>query len=364
MKKFEYHNLANLFPFMSPGEFQLLCDDISKNGLLNPIILFEGKILDGRNRHRACSSLGIEPTYKEFNGTDPFSFVVSQNLHRRHLSNSQRACLALRFEELFASEAKARQIEGGKRKVRQSFDDPNNRRSAQKAAVLFRTNRTYITMAKKIQKLNLVMFQQIEAGEISLFEANKKVVREQVREVPNLTGEYGVILCDPPWKYSGFILNPVLEPEYHYETMTHSDLKAMKEQIESVSAENSVIFMWATPAKLQEALELLGHWGFTYKTNLVWEKGRGMLGAWAYNKHEFILIGTRGSVAPSTTLHTSVLKWKRTNHGNKHSGKPDALHHQIEKWFPKLSKLELFARNTRPGWFSFGNQLDTKIRTK
>ena len=195
MTNFEYHNLANLFPFMSPSEFELLCDDIKKNGLLNSIVLYEGKILDGRNRYKACLSLGLQPTFTTYLGTDPFNYVVSQNLHRRHLTNSQRACLALRFEEIFASEGKKRQKEGGKRKVRQSFDEPNNRRSAQKAAVLFRTNRTYITMAKKIQRLNNKLFQAIEAGEISLFEANKKVVRQYVREVPNLEGKYGVILA-------------------------------------------------------------------------------------------------------------------------------------------------------------------------
>ena len=208
-----------------------------------------------------------------------------------------------------------------------------------------------------LELLNNKLFQAIEAGEISLFEANKKVVRQYVREVPNLEGKYGVILADPPWRYTGFILNPILEPEYHYETMTHSDLKAMKEDILKVAAENSVIFMWATPAKLEEALELLKVWGFTYKTNLVWEKSRGMMGAWAYNKHEFILIGTRGSVAPKETLASSILKWKRTDHGNIHSGKPDKLYQQIEEWFPKLSKLELFARNVREGWSSFGNQI-------
>ena len=357
MTNYQFHKLANLFPFMSEGEFNLLCEDISANGLLNPIVIYEGKILDGRNRFKACRSLGLRPSFIQFDGNDPFSFVVSQNLHRRHLTNSQRACLAVEFEELFANEAKQRQKEGGHNKVSQYFDDPNNHRSAQKAAKMFRTNRTYVSLAKKVKNNNLTLFQEVEDGSISLFEANKKLVRQMAREVPDLKGKHGVILADPPWKYSGFILNPVLEPEYHYETMTHKELKEMGKEVQKVCSENCVLFLWATPAKLEEALDLIKVWGFTYKTSLVWEKTRGMLGAWAYNKHEFILIGTKGAMAPMNPLSSSVLKWKRTDHGTKHSGKPDDLYEQIEQWFPSLSKLELFARNRREGWNAFGNQL-------
>lgn len=82
----DFHELSNKYPLMVGAEFKQLCDDILANGLREPIILFAGKILDGRNRHRACVASGVEPRYEEYVGDDPEAFVDSLNLHRRHLS--------------------------------------------------------------------------------------------------------------------------------------------------------------------------------------------------------------------------------------------------------------------------------------
>jgi len=73
---------------------------IRKNGLQNPITLFEGKILDGRNRYLACQMLNIEPKYVQFEDKDPMAFVISHNLCRRHLSESQRAMVAAKVVAL------------------------------------------------------------------------------------------------------------------------------------------------------------------------------------------------------------------------------------------------------------------------
>ena len=77
-----------------------MLSDIRENGLQTPITLFEGKILDGRNRYLACQMLNMEPEYVEFDGKDPLPFVVSRNLCRRHLSESQRAMVAAAIIEL------------------------------------------------------------------------------------------------------------------------------------------------------------------------------------------------------------------------------------------------------------------------
>jgi ParB-like chromosome segregation protein Spo0J len=89
-----FHPLADIFPLMEGAEFDELVEDIKANGLRDPIVLFEGKILDGRNRYRACLKAGVDP-YPEchvFNypGDDPTSFVISKNIHRRHLTAEQK----------------------------------------------------------------------------------------------------------------------------------------------------------------------------------------------------------------------------------------------------------------------------------
>jgi hypothetical protein len=87
-----FHPLADLFPLMEGAEFDTLVADIKKNGLHYPIFLYEGKILDGRNRYRACLELGWEPATRncDHHVGDPAGFVISRNIHRRHLTAKQR----------------------------------------------------------------------------------------------------------------------------------------------------------------------------------------------------------------------------------------------------------------------------------
>jgi hypothetical protein len=94
MTEYEFHELCMLFPPCTEAELADLQDDIVRNGLRTPITLYENKILDGRNRAIACSNGGVEPRYKEYTGDDPLGFVVSKNICRRHLSESQRAMVA------------------------------------------------------------------------------------------------------------------------------------------------------------------------------------------------------------------------------------------------------------------------------
>jgi hypothetical protein len=90
----EFHSLANIFPMMTDEEVNDLGDDMLEHGQRQPIWLFEGMILDGRNRYNACLLKDIEPHTVEFRGADPVSFVTSANLHRRHLEAGQRAMIA------------------------------------------------------------------------------------------------------------------------------------------------------------------------------------------------------------------------------------------------------------------------------
>ena len=96
----QFHPLANIFPMMPDEELNDLGDDMLKQGQREPIRSYEGKILDGRNRYRACLLKGIEPWIEEYSGIDPLGFVISMNLQRRHLDASQRAMVSANIANL------------------------------------------------------------------------------------------------------------------------------------------------------------------------------------------------------------------------------------------------------------------------
>ena len=90
----KFHELADIFPLLDGTDFDDLLKDIRQNGQAFPIIIHEGKILDGRNRYLACQKLEREPRCEEYTGSDPFQFAITANVHRRHLTISQRAMMA------------------------------------------------------------------------------------------------------------------------------------------------------------------------------------------------------------------------------------------------------------------------------
>lgn len=102
---FPIHQVAAMFPPMSADEFAGLVADIREHGQREPIILHEGAVIDGRNRYLACQEIGIEPRTVEWDGEGSVeAFVVSKNLHRRHLNESQRAMIAARLANLRAGQ--------------------------------------------------------------------------------------------------------------------------------------------------------------------------------------------------------------------------------------------------------------------
>lgn len=110
----EPHPCALIMPAMKEDVYEKLKEDISGNGLIEPIVLFQKKILDGIHRYKACKDLGIEVWAREWEGNmDPVEYVVSRNIHRRHLTDTQRATAAAKAIEYHAAQAKKRQKEHG-----------------------------------------------------------------------------------------------------------------------------------------------------------------------------------------------------------------------------------------------------------
>ena len=166
---------------------------------------------------------------------------------------------------------------------------------------------------------------------------------------------YGVIYDDNAWRFEprSRLTGMDRAPENHYPTMTLEEIIALP--IGSIAAKDCVRFSWATIPMLPQALAVMAAHGFEYKSHLVWVKDKIGPGYWVREKHELLLIGTRGSIpcpAPGTQ-HESALILPR----GRHSEKPEFFLEMIETWYPSLPKIELNRRGpARPGWDAWGNE--------
>lgn len=165
MKELELHPLCSLFPRIAGAEFNALVADIKANGLREPIIIHDGMILDGGNRYRACIEAGVEPAVMKFGGGNLVSYVLSANLHRRHLSPGQQAAIVASAQDW----AKAQTI-GKPKSGNVTGLDTVAMRQAQSGAS-DKTQRD----ADKVAKASPELAKQVAHGEISLPKAIEKI---------------------------------------------------------------------------------------------------------------------------------------------------------------------------------------------
>lgn len=159
MMALELHPLCTLFPRLTGVEFEALKADIVANGQREPVVVHEGLVLDGGNRYRACIEAGIEPRLKEFDGADPVAFVLSANLHRRHLTPGQQAAIVSRAQDWASAQAVGRPEKSG--------NVAGLKTVADRAGLSGASERTQ-RMADKVAKESPELAQQVAHGEISL----------------------------------------------------------------------------------------------------------------------------------------------------------------------------------------------------
>ncbi len=175
MRRPPLHPACKIFPALGETELKELADDIATNGLQNPIVLLDGKLLDGRNRFAACKIAGIKPQFVEFAGDDPIRWVTSQNLVRRHLTASQRAVVALDLLPMLEKEAKQRQRRSNEYRgtVRSAQKCAIRGKAAEHAAKIANASTRYVEIVKQINESHPEIVNRVRTGEISIPEARK-----------------------------------------------------------------------------------------------------------------------------------------------------------------------------------------------
>jgi N6-adenosine-specific RNA methylase IME4/DNA-binding CsgD family transcriptional regulator len=168
---------------------------------------------------------------------------------------------------------------------------------------------------------------------------------------------YGVIVADPEWRFEPYSRDTGLDraADNHYPTSA-TDIIAERD-VTSIAADDCVLFLWATVPMLRDALRVMEAWGFEYKSHAVWDKIHIGTGYWFRNRHELLLVGTKGSIpAPAMgDQFASVMTIAR----KEHSAKPEQFLELIEQYFPNLPKIELNRRGPpRAGWDAWGNEAE------
>ncbi len=371
----EFHPVADIFPLMEGEAFETLVADIRAHGLREPIWLHQdGRIIDGRNRHRACQRAGQETRFQNYIGPDEglVGFLVSMNLHRRHLNESQRAMAAARMAnmrqgertdlspigEKFSQARAASMFSVGKRSVERAkavFESGTDElvQAVDRGAVKVSDAAAVAHESHAMQHRLLSMLSDgsvdtLKTAHVRLdIERQRLEISEGHAVLPE--GVFEVIAVDPPWPYdtnysSAHFHGRVSIP---YPEIPIAELRA----IELPAAKNCVLWLWTTNAFMGEACDLIDAWEFRLKTILTWVKPRLGVGRWLRNRTEHCLLAVKGSPRVDLTNQSTVLEAP----GREHSRKPDEFYEMIESLCVGR-RLDYFSREPRTGWAQFGSE--------
>ena len=372
----KYHSLADVFPLIEGAEFDALVADVAKQGLLEAIVTLDGDILDGRNRYRACVAAGVEPHFEVFEGADPVAFVVSKNVARRHLDESQRALAAAKIATL----QKGRPIENASIEAFSQNDAAAllnvSRSGVQRAREVLNegtpelvkaveAGRVSVSAAADVATLPKVEQTEIVAkGEREILEAAKRI-RLQKAEVRRAeiqaiaatqvhipAGKFSTIVIDPPWPMEK--IERDVAPDqvaFDYPTMSEDQLAAFP--VADMAADDCHLFCWTTHKFLPMSLRLLDAWGFRYVLTMVWHKPGGFqpFGLPQYNC-EFAIYARRGTPTFADTKAFNVCFQAPRR---EHSRKPDEFYDVIRR-VTTGPRIDVFSREARDGFDVYGNE--------
>lgn len=205
--EYPVHPVASLFPMIDDDALNALAEDIKKNGQREPIVIAfldddqmdEPVVIDGRNRFRACEIAGVEPKFQNdriLMPADIGPWIISHNLHRRHLTTSQKAAVAVAYEAELAKLAKARQDAGRANShasrrgelVTVNLPQPNDGAARDEAANIFQVSGKSVSDAKYVSQHDPEAFQRVREGKQAV-SAAAKAIREKLNPKPELTPE-------------------------------------------------------------------------------------------------------------------------------------------------------------------------------
>ena len=386
MQELKAHPAADLFPMLDEKRLQELAEDISQAGQREAIRLFDGMILDGRNRYAACKKMGIEPRFEQVDPSiDPFAYVWSLNGERRDLTADQRYLIWKRVNENSdAWKAEQKRIrdaankarsesatgvpyapKGGQRKpdkvVPQVVGTPSPKNKTNEAkATASKTNRGAVERMDALDKHRPDLAEKVFLGELPAAAAIRKMKQDNVveklediatKQAKEAEGVYDVIVLDPPWKMEK--IDRDVAPNqvgFDYPTMSEDELA----QMEIPCADDCHVFVWTTHKHLPMAMRLLDAWRMKYVCTFVWHKPGGFqpFGLPQYNC-EFALYARRGT--PQFVDFKNFPVCFNAPRGA-HSEKPEEFYELLRR-VTAGRRLDMFNRRVIDGFDRWGNEV-------
>jgi len=371
-------------------ESSLLEKSLLEEGCRETLIIWKQKILDGYHRYKICKEHNIDFKIKEINLPDKESainWIINNQLGKRNITSEQKSYLrGFRYE-------REKTIGHGKKTVGQNVPQITSERLSKEYKVTSKTIKrdgNYVKAINKIAETDKKIKNPILMGElkttkneilqlsrkdkitqkriikkvkrqkISISEATREVKKEDL-DIESKTAsdkKYRIIYADPPWKYEATLPHKYGDVKKEYPVMTIDEICKYPETISLKIEDDAVLFLWVTSPKLELAFKIIEAWGFEYKTSFVWDKVKHNLGYYNSIRHEFLLIGGRGSSVPdSKKRYDSVVSIERSK---KHSEKPAYFRDLIDSLYTWGHRIELFWRRkveeVKEGWDVFGNE--------
>ena len=345
------------------GDIASLARSIAEVGLLQPIVIrLDGRLVAGVRRLEACKLLEWDdvPVHVVQTVDEELAALKAErdeNTCRKDFAPSEAVAIGLDIEPMEREAAQRRRATSNAERVK--FTPSETGKALDRVAAAVGMSRPTYAKAKQVveaaeqepEQYGDLLAQMDNTGKVD--RAYKEYTKRQRAKLPKPEmpqGKYAVVYADPPWSYSNTGFDQSAGAQYP----TMELLEICQLPVPDLCTDATVLFLWATSPLLPEAIAVIDAWGFSYKASMVWNKQKAPgMGWFVRTQHEFLLIATREGNTHPMRKPDSVYE----ESSGRHSAKPAAFYELIESMYAG-PYCELFARNTKPGWDSWGNELE------
>ena len=389
-----------VMPPLSAEDYKTLEESIMARGVLDAVLYDEdNNILDGHHRVEICQSLGLvdwpKTTLYGLTEKQKLEIAYDKNLTGRHLTTTQKTKLVeerLTANPSLSDRAIANMLQvskntvgaGRKRLVaRGQIDHVEERKGLDgksytapkpiKMRMLPPASRENSKLIADTAKTIRTAQQQMNRkGNMDRLAAiSDAMPKGQAGALPR--GKFAVIYCDNPWPNEVYSQETGNDKAYPYPTMTIDEIKALCAGDKSPALDDAVLFFWVTANRVDIAIDVIREWGFTYKSQMVWDKVSVGTGRWVRDRHEVLIIATRGNNPPPCPMpgeqEDSVYSEKKSAH----SVKPVYFAEMIDRYYRDIPKLEMFQRKQslkkgdvrlNGNWSFWGNEASDVVESE